>query len=405
MVERQDVEPLEHITSGHTIKLSDFLSRSKLEIKHKIKLSYSIALAFWQFYSSDLMESQWTSDDIFFVTMDSDHRAEQRAPLRAFVSFPFDPDAKPAPPEFCEFEPYAHRYPRILYLGIVLLEIGLGCSLELRQNKRLKPYANMNAALSVARTQLRELKQARWDNFRWKSYFTEAVESCLQQANFKHNAMSTIDSQPEHRDRSIDAQKGGAFVERKDAIYQRVVAPLRWLATVGFQEDPEVHPSIELCAAVRENPLLDESSLPKSFWNEKTDEVSLPLDGPNDNYLDGFGRLAEHVMRCQNKARISERVRIAIIDTGCLTEFSFFQEPARSARIKAWKDFTPEVAPLATDVCGHGTLMARLIMQIAPMVDIYVLRVATSIRDLNDYEDCGVMIAEVLIMQTGGEDY
>lgn len=61
-------------------------------------------------------------------------------------------------------------------------------------------------------------------------------------------------------------------------------------------------------------------------------------------------------------------------------------------RLLGWKDCTPMTANSATDSFGHGTFMTKLLMRVAPSVDVYLIRVASNTEELENSEKS---IAEV----------
>ena len=81
--------------------------------------------------------------------------------LKAFVSFPFGQNP-PGPDGFLEVDDLTHRYPRILLLGIILLEIGRGKNLGLlawTAGENLEELRNsVNDAQSDASSALAALK-------------------------------------------------------------------------------------------------------------------------------------------------------------------------------------------------------------------------------------------------------
>jgi hypothetical protein len=84
--------------------------------------------------------------------------------------------------------------------------------------------------------------------------------------------------------------------------------------------------------------------------------------------------------RDQQKRKEIPRIRIAILDTGYNPTMPFFTDKRRSARIK-WQDFT-QGSKYGVDSYGHGTLMTSLVMEAAPLADIYVTRVAENTDQL-----------------------
>ena len=386
--ERPDPEPLPHTISGCGVQLSELLQQYELTVEHKIKLSYAIARAFWRFYSSELMNGRWMSGDILFIPIDEETSGSEGIPLRAFVSFPFGTQYKESPAEFCDKDQFTHRYPRILYLGIVLLEIGLGQSLGLERDSTLSLLAHTNTAHMKAKRKLRELKEAKWDGFRWKDYFVEAVESCLDSTNFKETP-----TRRKSRPRG-DSNKGDKTVsysplpERRDALYRKVVAPLFWLATKGFEDTEEV-PVILLRKKLRRTSTFADNEEIQSFWNGIRENPSFHSGSPSitPKFLEDLQLIAGHILRCRRKVKVTTPIRVAILDTGCQRDLAFFQNPQRSKRLKGWKDFTSAGSESETDTFGHGTFMARLLMHVAPLVDVYLIRVAENSKDLENNQE------------------
>lgn len=401
LYKRPDPESLEHIISGCGVPLSELLGRSELTIEHKIKLAYAVARAFWEFYQSDLMKARWTSQDILFIPLSQDYSKEESReegiPLRAFASFPFGPRYNESPDEYYEKDQYTHRYPRILYLGIVLLEIGLGQALGLENNRKLSPVAHTNTAHSKAKMKVKELKDASWDGFQWKDYFVEAVENCLDSANFKPIPKRRKSRRRGHSEDGDAISRSSPRSARRDALYQKVVAPLRWLATKGFgdsdDEDQAEVPLVPLRKKLRRALTVTESDDSEGFWSEIRTRASFLSGGSSSpgGFLDDLQVIAGHITRCRRKAKITKSIRVAILDTRCRCDLPFFQNSQRSTRIKGWKDFAKGSTNKA-DAFGHGTFMTRLLMHVAPIVDIYLVRVAENTDELEHNED---NIAEV----------
>lgn len=384
LYERPGPEDPLNILPGCGIRLSQLVKEAEFTVEHKIKLSYTIARAFWQFYSSDLMKARWTSEDIWFIRLDKEVEQSDDIPLRAFVSFPFGSQFHEAPGEFYGENQYLHCYPRILYLGIVLLEIGLGQSLSIKRNSAHNLAAHINRARSKARIKLRELEKADWDGFQWKNYYVKAIGNCLESFNFKDTAMrQKIRAQGARSDNTTHLDS--PVEERRKSLFRNVVTPLLWLATVGFENSEEV-----LRVPIQKKPQRQSSSAGsdelQQFWRERHNLSYFCSSGTanTQEYLADLQKIAGHIHRCRRLAKITKPIRVAILDTGCKKDLDFFQDPGRSKWIKDWKDFTASGTAVETDLFGHGTFMARLLMHVAPIVDVYLVRVAEKTEDLQN---------------------
>lgn len=334
------------------------------------------------------MNARWMSEDILFIPIDEETSELEGIPLRAFVSFPFGKQYKESPAEFCDKDQFTHRYPRILYLGIVLLEIGLGQPLRLERDSKLSLLAHTNTAHVKAKMKLKELKKAKWEGFRWKDYFVEAVENCLDSTNFKETPKSR---KPRRRGDMNEGDKVVSYSplpERRDALYRKVVAPLFWLATVGF-EDPEEVPVVPLRKKIwRKSTFADNEEI-QSFWNGIRIEPTFHSGSPSSTpkFLEDLQLIARHILRCRRKVKVTKPIRVAILDTGCQRDLAFFQNPQRSERLKGWKDFTSAGSEIEIDTFGHGTFMARLLIHVAPIVDVYLIRIAENAEDLENNQE------------------
>jgi hypothetical protein len=384
LYEQPGAEDPSNILSGCGIRLSQLLKEAEFTVEHKIKLSYTVARAFWQFYSSDLMKARWTSEDIWFIHLDKNVEQSDDIPLRAFVSFPFGSQFHEAPGEFYGENQYLHCYPRILYLGIVLLEIGLGQSLSIKRNSAHNLAAHINLARSKARTKLKELKKADWDGFKWKDYYVKAIGNCLESVNFKD---TTMRQRIRHQGGESDTTTllDSPLEERRKALFRNVVSPLFWLATVGFENSEEIL-RVPIQKKLRRQSTFAGNDELQQFWREKRTLPSFCSGGTanTQEYLADLQKIAGHIHRCRRLAKITKPIRVAILDTGCKKDLAFFQDPGRSKRIRGWKDFTANDSAVETDLFGHGTFMARLLMHVAPIVDVYLIRVAEKTDDLEN---------------------
>jgi len=376
-------EPLD-ILSGCGIRLSQLLKEGEFSVEHKIRLSYTVARAFWQFYSSDLMKARWTSEDIWFIRLDESVEGSDEIPLRAFVSFPFGSHFHEAPGEFYDEDKYLHSYPRILYLGIVLLEIGLGKSLGLERNSGRTPEAHINLARRKARKELEELKKADWDDFMWKDYYAKAISNCLESANFKDTAKRQK-AGPQGSKTDTNPYPNPPLEERRKALFRNVVTPLFWLATVGFENTEDI-PRVPIRKKLRRQPTFADNDELQQFWRGKSTQPSFCAGGAvnTEEFLTGLTDIAAHIYRCRRLAKVTRSIRVAILDTGCKKDLLFFQDPERFKYIKRWKDFTTNDSATETDTFGHGTFMVRLFMHVAPRIDVYLIRVAEGTDNLQN---------------------
>lgn len=216
-------EPLEPCES---ISLMNVLLNYRLTGKMKLVLAYILAHSVWRYYNSDWMKAKWSTDSIHFLKI----KAPDMSGTRIYACNPCFAVQFQAPnDEVTEFYNgvVAHKYPRLLALGNLLLDIGcqrLPLSRTSLSTDNLDQQINDDCALSMntlrrddnwpylgtmrdtsVRTKYKEITQACFD----KNLFLP----CMTAAS----AMISIQKEPQ----SIqDAE------ERRGILYKRVVAPL-----------------------------------------------------------------------------------------------------------------------------------------------------------------------------------
>ena len=176
----------------------------------KAILAYIVARSVWEFYDSDWMSRQWKAEDIHFMQEESVEVGSQ--PLvfvnRPYLSVLID-SSKSASQECSTAIGQIHRYPRILSLGIMLIEIGTGQpAAELFQDFN----TNINSDWLSAQNFLVKLDP--WDDFDFRSYW-DAVRSCINDQRLRKGTASPSES-----------QSPADIEERRHMIFENVVIPL-----------------------------------------------------------------------------------------------------------------------------------------------------------------------------------
>ncbi|KAJ9152004.1 thermostable alkaline protease precursor protein [Pleurostoma richardsiae] len=110
------------------IPLTTILRQYRLTNRMKVALAYIIARSMWQFYGSDWMKTKWTSETIYFMSelcsVPHDGSTGVFA-WKPYFSVRFG-EADANFDEFSSFDGEIHRNPRVLALGVMLVEIGMG---------------------------------------------------------------------------------------------------------------------------------------------------------------------------------------------------------------------------------------------------------------------------------------
>ncbi|RMJ16217.1 hypothetical protein CDV36_004115 [Fusarium kuroshium] len=255
---------------GEGIALADVLDQYELSVQQKISLAHSVALAFWQYYDSQLVNRAWTSDTIWLMPEpDPDPEdSSERLPLRAYIEFyPEAIECAYDASEFIMTHVLVHRCPRIQYLALLLLQIGLGR--PFRGSSFDKEVLRLNTDYSVALKYLKELKSATW-NFEHKHIFDDSIEECL-----KFNGLMGKDEHPDADD-------------RRRQIFEKVVSPLGWLNHSFQKKDaqidnlsPKRHP-FTLEPDESDFEITTQEPLPTSHGVEDAVEMEIPGMRPTD---------------------------------------------------------------------------------------------------------------------------
>ncbi|KAK2593254.1 hypothetical protein QQS21_009053 [Conoideocrella luteorostrata] len=401
---------------GKGLSLAELLALGQYDLtpKHRIMLSFAVARSFWEFYGSELTMARWCSEDIWFMPRWKDWTNGYNLEPRAFVSFPSGQDPL-GPDEFLEVDGLTHSYPRILSLGIILLEIGraqkLGISPLTAHENLWELRDSVNNAHSDASSALATLNKEVWDMCKYKEAFDTAIINCLDPSKFTESPNTRKlrsrltpeeyeELSPQRRaaeDQKRTEYQKCAMQDRRNAIYHNVVSPLYWLAKVGYdngKHDMVIKRRMQQHAEARKSTFSDDPD--KAEIQELWKRVQTPnfnsdgrVEGSAERWFEDIRAIANLVFCRRRKiARTGIKlppVRIAILDTGCDLTLQSFQA---ANCFKGWRDFAVEPpAETEVDEYGHGTFMARLVMQMVPGCELYIARVAQTRQQLECNEE------------------
>ncbi len=342
-------------------------------------------------YDSDMMRTRWTSDAIWFMPEKRSRTRRDQLPLCAYLSFPFGTPDTSSRDIFLEDHP-THRCPRIFDVGILLLEIGLGEKFQTGDKADFVAQLNLNHKIAI--DSLEELENATWDGFLNKKVFDQAVKFCLHHKNF----IKTPRKPQTSRRRVVKAsepitaeelKKG--VIQRRRIFYRHVVQPLAWLAREGFKAKPG---DITYVSQKRPEP-----------QRGSTDPAQQP-DGEclfhsaiiSKMWLEDIKKISESVELKRRAKRITTPVRVAILDTGLNLDLPIFKKkPGLKRAVKDHVDYVDPGASTMTDTFGHGSLMARIVMECAPGAEILVARVARDTKELKTSQENIRKVSERLL--------
>lgn len=377
--------------------LASVLRNYDLTPKDKVILSYAVARSYWQYYDSELMRTKWTSDTIWFMP-EKDSRDRGQLPLCAYLSFPSGVPSNTTPDILYE-DLRTHRCPRIFDIGVLLLEIGLAKPFRTGNRRDMVAQANLNHKIAI--DELLELEKTNWDGFtNGKKYFDSAVKFCLNSENFIPPSEQPKTTRqgvvlPTRAATASDWQAGVLTPRR--IFHKNVVRPLAWLAKRGFRAQAG-----DITYVNKKPSPSSQRGLPNTPWQPESEALFHSAIVPK-KWLSNLGKISEQVERKRRECRVTAPVRVAILDTGLNRDFPVFKE--KSGLIKSITDEADFVNPSAstmTDTFGHGTFMARLIMECAPSVEILVARVAENTNELTSSQ---VNVKEVRGVVTSSSTY
>lgn len=352
---------------GSGLSLTAVLQRCKLHVKEKIALGHLIALAFWQFYDTEILHDKWTSDCILFMP-----ESTGLVPNKPCISFKSNPSYN-ALDERLSLPHLGHRYPRLLALAIILIEIGLGRPLQLKS--LTTPVSQINANWQVASHGLRLLDSMNWDGFNNKDTYLEAVRNCLQSRDYDINPVEGV-------------QQGLSMIaQRKNIIYNKVVWPLQLLLESGYRAPTNDMTYFEFKSTQSSDFTTQASEMRAVVADSHLPERLNPpvfhgtLSNPKD-WPENLAAINRHVYLLRRKYKITRSIKVAILDTGCHLSAAIFQKkPGLVRNIRGWKDYISD-SEKEIDSHGHGTFMAGLLLESAPIADLYLARVASGVDDL-----------------------
>ncbi|KAK4944600.1 hypothetical protein LTR10_016034 [Elasticomyces elasticus] len=216
--------PAAQVLAAQSLSLSDALRTRHLSNRMKVILAYIIARSVWEFYDSDWMSKPWTAQDIHFMQETLDGECDE--PLlfvnRPFLSVQWN-DIKDDASESSSRAGLIHRYPRILELGLMMIEIGSG---RRAADHFPSSEANINSDWLFARGFLSKVTP--WDDFEYNRYW-DAARSCV-------NSQVFFQATPRGNQGRVSHDIEG----RRRMILEEVVLPLENLLTgTGWADDLE----------------------------------------------------------------------------------------------------------------------------------------------------------------------
>lgn len=357
----------------------------KVGSKEKAGIALMLARCLMEFFDDDieLASHSWAPEQIYFLSHSATHgaRGDLYVSLRPRLYESRIMDL---------LEKFKAGNPVLLSFARLMLEIDMGEKIPMDIHPENKDNEKNWAFLCG-------LVEWRLENTGNVQYL-EAVKGCLHLCN--------------NLPRSKDRAKGP--VARKvlsRAIYEKIVRKLELIVNPNNlkrrrQCSISEYPQAKKPAAPSRTGIGSAYPSSRSFHNpviiiptqvEELDSHTLasfhtgkPIN-PED-WLEDMKRINRYIdqIKQKNFANTELRpIRIAILDSGCNLEVPYFrddEESQRAARIAEWKDFV-DGSEAKIDSFGHGTFMATLVIETAPLAELYIARVAHSTAQLVGMEN------------------
>ncbi len=211
--------PLDHVQG---VSLAKVLETHRLSPKMKIVLAYILARSVWQFYNSDWMKTKWTSETIQF--MPERDPAQKLYACKPCFAVQFD-DAGDDFAEYCALYSVIHRYPRVLALGVLLIDIGRKTYLVHAPSEAVPLQRKINDDYVMAKKAFEDSSWPAFDGLTNKivaKRYKAVVGNCFNRELFSR---ATFDS----KGTNLSSEQG--VEERRAILYERVVYPLHILLT------------------------------------------------------------------------------------------------------------------------------------------------------------------------------
>lgn len=357
------------------ISLTKVLSGHRLTARMKVLLAYIVAYSVWEYYDSDWMKTKWTSDSIRFMRESNAPGGEGKLfTWKPYLSVQFNGE-DPQCHEYNKIPGMVHDFPRIRALGIMLVEIGVGFPLNMDATHADSPAARSNNELLTALSYARDEKY--WRDFDYPDYMS-AVHHCLKPDAFHQEPYI----EPSSTTREFDQ----GLKQRRNILYDKVVFPLQDLlqGTKWIENYTKIAPlDISSKVALRQ----DRAAIPDDFEERRIpNSKKKPTKSEKDARrwllrLRSLSRELAQVAPAVGLSHMSQRVRIAILDTGYDDDAPFFYSPGVRERLHGWKDWASS-SDQPEDCHGHGTHLVSLVLKCAPEADVYVARIAKTPGDL-----------------------
>ncbi|KAK3299686.1 uncharacterized protein B0H64DRAFT_337797 [Chaetomium fimeti] len=361
------------LVSQHNVKhdtspglhLGQVLDRFNMRHGMRPVLAYILAKAAWYYYDSEWTSMGVSNDCVYF--MGETLEDEVVYFCKPYLSAQLPPQGSQMA-ECRQVVGMIHRYPRILALGVMLVEIATGQRFEMEGRPDQWDPKTANQQLLTLQKHLNNGEFH--EDCRFPRY-KAAVNKCLDPMLFRNAPFN-----PKKPTENLE--------QRRSILYNEIVDPLRQLIE-GTGWDDELD-DIEQTALVPKPRAKTGLKPPAHFIVSEMAAPAAPAVPKGDPWLEEITVLNKMLKAERRKASTRNTpFKVAILDTGYDDSSPTFDIPGRSRKVKGWKDFV-SCSPHPVDTDGHGTHLLTLLLQLECPANIYVARVTESSKTLNSAE-------------------
>ncbi|KAK7971497.1 hypothetical protein PG989_016513 [Apiospora arundinis] len=361
----QGIPIQQRIKPGPSLPLKCVLDTYRLSNKMKLVLCYIIARSVWQYYDSPWADTWWSNESIHFL-FESSTTSPSEGSLYAskpYFAITFE-DVEDYLQEYCDSFSVIFRYPRILALCMVLLEIMRGRAFELDEYDTFE--ASVNARWDLALRTVEDPSQ--WTHFEYTD-FRSALRNSLMSKTFDEASTRTGSG---WNDLKHDLD------HRRKILFDVLIEPLHGLLSLlGFEDALDQMEPMGPSKHSRYIP--DSPSIPRiPIQSASATSVEAKETEAANDWIEIIEQLNTHVCDSAMPTALKSHIRpirVAVLDSGYDEDSSFFQAPVRSRKVKGWRDFVGDSTD-PVDENGHGTHTVALVMKMAPSAEVYVARIA-----------------------------
>lgn len=349
----KDLRKTVHISLSDLIQSGYFLQN--ISQKDRFVLTYIIASSILSLYQGPWLDQEWTKDQIFFLSEGGDLTTlDLRRPLLSTKCIATDHIRNPPHPE------NIHPEPRIAALGIVMLEIALGMAIETRRDDG---PLNSNTDLLNA---YQLLDQMQHDRNAIPKHVC-AIKTCLQPEDIFDEDLSNESKQ--------------------HSLHANIVGPLEAILTAYGIQTEDLNSELggdqeSLLPAIRSgaetpNPktrTMQFVSSANSSGTNFVDEIS-SIDSrdtlgsaPAEQWFEDLETFVLPLVA----AEPAHKIKIAILDSGI--DLPIDVQYAYEDRL-TYRSWIEGDNSNWTDICGHGTHAAGLLLKVSPHAEIFVARI------------------------------